>query len=95
MNTLRWISLALYAVLLVGWTIAYLRGRERLGRPWKVLGVWLLVVLLEGLASFFPDTAVGWTLLVLSVFAMIGCFVLMVREARATWREQMERVKHL
>jgi len=32
---------------------------------------------------------------VLSSVAMIGCFVLMVREVRATWREQMERVKHL
>lgn len=95
MNAWRWISLAMFAVLLVGWTITYVRSRDRLGRPWNVLGALLIVSLLQSLAGFFPDTAVGWALMVLSLVAAIYCGVLVVREARATWREQMERVKHL
>lgn len=94
MNALRWISLALWVVLLVLWVRWYVKGRERLGL-WKAFGGLLFGVLLMHLADFYPGTAVGWTLLVLSLLTMIWCGVFMVREARATWREQMERVKHL
>jgi len=94
MNIFRWISLALWVLMLVVWVAWYFKGRER-PRLWNGYGVLLLVFLLGHVADFFPDTAVGWTLMVLSFLGMIGCSVLMVREARATWREQMERVKHL
>ena len=98
MNALRWISLALWIVMLVTWVTWYVKyvkgGRERPSR-WKAFGVLLLVFLLQSLADFFPNTAVGWALLVLSLLTAIWCGVLMVREVRVTWREQMERVKHL
>ena len=94
MNALRWISLVLWVVLLVVWVTWYVKGRERL-RLWKAFGVLLLGFFLEHLADFYPDTAIGWTLRSLSFVAMVWCFVLMVREVRVTWREQMERVKHL
>jgi len=94
MNALRWISLALWVVLLVIWVTWYVKGRERL-RLWKAFGVLLLVFLLQSLADFFPNTSVGWTLRGLSLLTAIWCFVLMLREVRVTWREQVERVKHL
>ena len=94
MNTFRWISLALWIPLLVVWVTWYFKGRERV-RLWNAFGVLLLAFLLEHVADFYAHTSVGWALLALSLVLMIGCGVVMVREARATWREQMERVKHL
>ena len=94
MNALRWISLALWVVLLVVWVTWFFKGRER-PRLWKWFGVLLLGFLLQHLADFYADTALGWSLLVVSLVVMIGCSVPMMREARATWREQMERVTRL
>lgn len=94
MNILRWISLALWVVLLVVWITWYVKGRERL-RLWRAFGVLLLGFFLESLADFYPDAAIGWTLRSSAFVAMVWCSVLMVREARTTWREQMERVTRL
>jgi hypothetical protein len=94
MNTWRWISLAFWAALLAAWVPWYVKARQR-SRFWKVCGVFLLAMLLESIASLFPDTAAGWTLFVLSCLAMVWSFVLVVRDVRIAWREQMERVKHL
>jgi hypothetical protein len=94
MNPLRWISVALWISTLALWILWYFKGRQRL-RLWRVFGVLLLAQLLGSVDVFFPDTTLGRVLLVLSLPLMVVCFVLMVREVRITWREQMERVKHL
>ena len=94
MIALRWISLALWILMLGIWVAWYIKGRER-PRLWKAFGVLLLGFLLQHLADFYAETALGWSLRLVSLVVIIGCSVPMVREARATWREQMERVKHL
>ncbi|HEX5045275.1 MAG TPA: hypothetical protein VFV75_20430 [Candidatus Polarisedimenticolaceae bacterium] len=94
MNPVRWISVALWISMLALWVTWYVKGRQRV-RLWRVFGVLLLAQLLGSVDDFFPNTNLGRVLLVLSVPLMVVCFVLMVQEVRTTWREQMERVKHL
>ena len=55
----------------------------------------LLATLLQSIAALFPDTPLGWFLLGLATLAVLGCGVLVVRDARATWQEQSRRVTHL
>ena len=96
MNTdvLRWISVTMLVVCLALWVLWYLKTPDR-SRIRKLFGFVLLGFFLELAASFVGNTAIGMVLLVAATLSSAVAFVLMVREARATWRGQMEKVKHL
>ena len=94
MNVFRWISLAWWVVLLAVWVLWYVKGKEH-PRRWALFGGFLLSMLLESVAALFPDTLIGWSLLILAALGLMVCLVLMVQGARATWRGEMEKVKHL
>ena len=59
------------------------------------LGLLFAAVTVQGIAGFFRDTATEIALLVVSFALTVWSGVLVVREARAVWRAEMERVKHL
>lgn len=59
------------------------------------LGLLILASIVQGLSGFFRDSAIGIALFLLALALTVWGGVLAVREARAVWRAEMERVKHL
>lgn len=96
MNVFQWIEaglLGVMLVLLVVWAMRWFSGRDR-SRTWKVLGLLIASFALTEIASLLPDplrvVALG-----LAILATIFCGVFTVRDVRASWRAEMEKVKHL
>ena len=90
MNALRWILIVFMVAVLVMWL-----WRTRGARRSKGLGLLILGSIVQGLLGFFYDSATGIALFLLALALTVWGGVLVVREARAVWRADMERVKHL
>ena len=88
MIILYWITLAALGIAAI---VLLLRGRVSFR-----LGIVLLAAMAcQTISNLVGDTPVGRTLLIVSIPLMIWAWFLTVRQVRAQWRDQMERVKHL
>ena len=59
------------------------------------LGLLMLGSMVQGLSGFIRDGAKGIALLLVALALLVWGGVLVVREARAVWHAEMERVKNL
>jgi hypothetical protein len=92
MAVLNWVSLPLLLAAIVLWVVARSRSRSS---SLRAMGLLLAGLILQTLSSIVGDSTVGIAFLLLTLPCLLAGGVLTVREARATWRQQMERVKHL